>query len=243
MEISSKAGEGTKICFEMNLQKGYERREEAVRILLVEDHASFRQAIASMFEREPEFVVVGQAGTLSEARKMLYGVDVAVVDLTLPDGYGGELIKELRAYNPQAQVLVLSASLDRAEIARAVEAGAAGILHKTVEMHEVVEAVQRLRAGETLLPMEDVVELLRFASSQRDQEYKAHQAITQLTNREKEVLQVLAEGLDSKEIAERLHISSKTEANHMSSILNKLGLHSRLQALVFALRYGVIEIN
>src|SRR5215203_5139458 len=111
LEISSKAGEGTKVYFEMALQKGHGTLEEAVRILLVEDHASFRQAIASMFEREPEFVVVGQAGTLSEARKMLYGVDVAVVDLTLPDGYGGELIKELRAYNPQAQVLVLSASL------------------------------------------------------------------------------------------------------------------------------------
>jgi two-component system nitrate/nitrite response regulator NarL len=136
-----------------------------------------------------------------------------------------------------------SASLDRAEIARAVEAGAAGILHKTAEMHEVVEAVQRLRAGETLLSMEEVVELLRFASLQRDQEYEARQAIAQLTAREKEVLQVLAEGLDSKEIAERLHISFKTEANHMSSILNKLGLHSRLQALVFALRYGMVEIH
>ena len=243
LKISSKAGEGTKVRFEMPLKKEHERLEETVRILLVEDHASFRQAIASMFEREPEFVVVGQAGALSEARKMLYGVDVAVVDLTLPDGYGGELIKELRAYNPQAQVLVLSASLDRAEIARAVESGAAGVLHKTVEMYEVVEAVQRLRAGETLLAMDEVVELLRFASFQKDQEYMARQAIAQLTTREKEVLQVLAEGLDSKEVAERLHISSKTESNHMSNILNKLGLHSRLQVLVFALRYGVIEIH
>ena len=243
LKISSKAGEGTKVRFEMSLKKGHERLEETVHILLVEDHASYRQAIASMFEREPEFVVVGQAGTLSEARKILYGVDLAVVDLTLPDGYGGELIKELRAFNPQAQVLVLSASLDRAEIARAVEAGAAGVLHKTVEMYEVVEAVQRLRAGETLLPVEKVVELLRFASYQRDQEYTAQQAIAQLTTREKEVLQLLAEGLGSKEVAERLHISSKTEANHMSSILSKLGLHSRLQALVFALRYGMVEIH
>jgi DNA-binding NarL/FixJ family response regulator len=137
----------------------------------------------------------------------------------------------------------LSASLDRAEIARAVEAGAAGVLHKTVEMYEVVEAVQRLRAGETLLPVEEVVELLRFASFQKDQEYEARQAITQLTAREKEVLQMLVEGFDSKEIAERLHISSKTESNHMSSILSKLGLHSRLQALVFALRYGLVEIH
>jgi DNA-binding NarL/FixJ family response regulator len=85
--------------------------------------------------------------------------------------------------------------------------------------------------------------LLRFASIQKDQEYTARQAIAQLTAREKQVLQVLAEGLDSKEVAERLHISSKTESNHMTSILNKLGLHSRLQALVFALRYGVVEIH
>jgi len=94
-----------------------------------------------------------------------------------------------------------------------------------------------------LLPMEEVVELLRFAGFQRDQEYEASQAIAQLTARENEVLQVLAEGLDSKEIADRLHISSKTESNHMSSILNKLGLHSRLQALVFALRYGMVEVR
>jgi DNA-binding NarL/FixJ family response regulator len=85
--------------------------------------------------------------------------------------------------------------------------------------------------------------LLRFASSRREEEYEAHQAIARLTSREKEVLQALAEGLDSKEVAERLHISVKTEANHVTSILNKLGVHSRLQALVSAIRHGLVEIN
>jgi signal transduction histidine kinase/DNA-binding NarL/FixJ family response regulator len=240
--IRSKPGEGTEVRFELTLKKDQEEPEE-VRILLVEDHASVRQATTSVFEREPGFRVVGQAGSLSEARQMLDGVDVAVVDLGLPDGYGGELIKELRTHNPQAQALVLSAMLDRAEIARAVESGAAGVLHKSAGMDKIVEAVRRLSAGETLLPLEEVVELLRFASSRREEEYEAHQAIARLTSREKEVLQALAEGLDSKEVAERLHISVKTEANHVTSILNKLGVHSRLQALVSAIRHGLVEIN
>jgi DNA-binding NarL/FixJ family response regulator len=99
-----------------------------------------------------------------------------------------------------------------------------------------------LTAGETLLPLEEAVELLRFAGSKREQEYEAHQAIARLTSREKEVLQALAEGLNSQEIAERLSISVRTERNHMSSILAKLGVHSQLQALVFAVRHGVVEI-
>jgi PAS domain S-box-containing protein len=215
---------------------------EEVRILLVEDHASFRQAAATVLELETEFTVVGQAGSLAEARQVLDGVDVAIIDLGLPDGYGGELIKELRTVNPHAIALVLTASIDRVEIARAAEFGAAGILHKSADMDEVVNAVRRLWAGETLLPLEEVVELLRFAGSQRDQEHEARQAITQLTPREKEVLQALAEGLDGEEIAQRLRISTKTERNHIASIFAKLGVHSRLQALVFALRYGVVDI-
>ncbi|MDP8972754.1 MAG: response regulator transcription factor, partial [Actinomycetota bacterium] len=208
---------------------------------------SFREAAAAVFEREPGFEVVGQAGSLAAARKMLEDgaseADVAVVDLVLPDGYGGDLIRELRAVDPRAQALVLSGTLDRAEIARAVESGAAGVLHKSADMDEVIAAVRRVRAGETLLPTEDVVELLRFAGSQREQEQEARQAIGQLTPREKEVLQALAEGLDSKDIARRLSISPTTERNHVASILAKLGVHSRLQAFVFALRYGIVEIE
>jgi PAS domain S-box-containing protein len=244
LKIKSELGKGTKVRLEVPLEEDREKpQEEEVRILLVEDHASFREAVASLFERELGFTVVGQAGSLAEARKILDGIDVAIIDLGLPDGYGGELIKELRKTNPQAQALVLSATLDQAEIARAVENGAAGVLHKSAGMEEVVDAVRRLRAGESLLPLEEVVELLRFAGSRREWEYEVYQTITQLTPREKEVLQALAEGLDSKEIAERLHISPETERSHMQSILTKLGVHSRLQALVFALRHRVVEIR
>jgi DNA-binding NarL/FixJ family response regulator len=173
----------------------------------------------------------------------LEAVDVAVLDLGLPDGNGADLIGELREANPQDQALVLSASLDRSEITRSVEPRAAGVLHKTAHLDEVVEAVERLRRGETLVPLEDVVELLRFAGSERRQEYGARRAIGSLSPREVEVLEALAEGLGSEGIAERLSISVRTERNHMLSILSKLGVHSQLQALVFAARHGVVEIR
>jgi PAS domain S-box-containing protein len=248
LQIESDSEKGTRVRFEMTLKKEDEepeRGEEEARVLLVEDHATVRDALLSMFEGEAGLEVVGQAESLAQARRMLEteSVDVAIVELGLPDGSGGDLIKELREANPKAQALVLSASLDRVQIARAVEAGAAGVLHKTVHLEEVVGAVRRLRAGQTLMPLEEVVELLRFASSRREEEYEARRAVESLTPREIEVLQALALGLDSKGIAERLHISLRTERNHMTSILSKLEVHSQLQALVFALRCGVVEIH
>jgi DNA-binding NarL/FixJ family response regulator len=107
----------------------------------------------------------------------------------------------------------------------------------------VVEVVRRLGAGETLMPLEEVVELLRYVGRERREEYEARRALEKLTPREREVLQALAEGLDSVGMAEKLHISLRTQRNHMSSILAKLGVHSQLQALVFALRHGIVEIR
>jgi len=166
-----------------------------------------------------------------------------VLDLGLPDGYGADLIKELRMVNPRAQALVLSAAFDRADIARAVQSGAAGVLNKTADLDDVVDAVRRLRAGETLLPMDEIVELLRFADHQREREHDEREALAELTSREREILQALAEGLDSQRIADRLHVSIHTARNHINNILAKLGVHSQLQALILAFRYDVVKIT
>jgi DNA-binding NarL/FixJ family response regulator len=243
LTVSSQPGAGTKVRLDVPLREIEESEPRRVRVLLVEDHVAVRQAIAAMFERHFDFDVVGQAGTLAEARGMLNEIDVAVVDLGLPDGYGGDLIKELAEVNPRAQALVLSASLDRTETARAIESGAAGALDKMAQLDEIVDAVRRLQAGETLLPLDEVVDLLRFASHRREQEYQDRAALDALTPREREVLQAMAEGLGSQAIADRLHISVRTERNHVANILGKLGVHSQLQALVFALRYGIIEVR
>ena len=221
-------------------------KEHSTRIFLVEDHASFRQALAFMFEREGEFVVAGQAGSLAEAhaflRKSPKSFDVAVVDLALPDGDGFGLIAELSS-RPDVMTLVLSASLEPSRFARAVEAGASGVLHKSAPIGEIVNAVRRLRSGEALLSPAEVVEMLRMVSRRRQEEYEARRAIEKLTPREKQVLMALGEGLDSKDIAEKLHITVETERTHMVNILGKLDVHSRLQALVFAARHGIVEIR
>ncbi len=212
------------------------------RVLLVEDHATFREPLAFMFDWEPDFEVVAQAGSLAEARRMLDGIDLAVVDLDLPDGDGTELIGELRATNPHGMVLVLTASAQREVHARAVEAGAAGVLHKTARIKEVIDAARRLVAGEALLSTDEIIELLRLADRRREQDREAQRMIEQLTPREREVLQLLAEGLSDKEISARLYVGSGTVRNHVVSIFGKLGVHSRLQALLFAARHGLVDI-
>jgi DNA-binding NarL/FixJ family response regulator len=215
------------------------------RLLLVEDHASFRQTLAFVFDQQPDFEVVAQAGSLAEARREMGSreADLGVIDLSLPDGEGVELIEGLREANPLFAALVLTASLDRAEHARAIEAGAAGVLHKSADLDEILDATRRLAAGETLISPEELVEMLRLAGQDREEEREARARIEQLTPREMQVLKALGEGLSNKEIAERLHMSVDTERTHMMNILNKLGVHSRLQALLFAARYGLVELR
>ena len=215
------------------------------RLLLVEDHASFRQTLALVFDQQPDFEVVAQAGSLGEARRVMRGreADMGVIDLALPDGEGVELIEELCEANPEFAALVLTASLDRAEHARAIEAGAAGVLHKSADVDEILDSARRLSSGETLISSDELVEMLRLAGQSREELREARASIEQLTRREMQVLQSLAEGLTNKEIAERLHMSVDTERTHMMNILSKLGVHSRLQALLFAARYGLIELR
>jgi PAS domain S-box-containing protein len=150
LDIRSAPGTGTTIQFELAPSKHDEPPTTSARILLVEDHAAVRQAIAGMFQQHDDLDVVGQAASLGEARGMLrdVDVDVAVVDLGLPDGYGGDLIRELHDVNPCAQALVLSASVDPVEIARAIDSGAAGTLDKTADLDQLVDTVRRLHRGE-----------------------------------------------------------------------------------------------
>ena len=213
-----------------------------IRILLVHDHASFCQALAFMLEREADLTVVAQAGSLAAARHVLAPVDVAVVDLDLPDGNGVDLVREFRAANRQGRVLILTAARDPLQYAQAVAAGAAAVLHKSVHLREIIDAVRRLSAGEQLLSPGEVIEMLRVVGAHREQDRDAQAALGRLTKREHEVLQVLADGANDKDIARQLHLSSDTVRTHVVHILRKLGVDSRLQALVFALRHGVVTI-
>ena len=224
-----------------------EGERQETRVMLVDDHPSFRQPLAFMLGREPDLSVVAQAGSLAEAREALREagstVDVAVVDLELPDGSGVDLVGELQEARPRIPALVLSAYSDRELLARAIEAGAVGVLHKSSRLEEIVEAIRRLRAEEHLLSQREVIEAVRLVSRQRRKDREAQLMSGKLTPRELEVLQALAEGLSDKEIAERLYVGVGTVRTHITSILAKLEVQSRLQALVFAVRHGLVKIG
>lgn len=242
VNVTSAPGEGTVVRIGVPLPERAEAGER-LRLLLVEDHAAVREAIACALEAEPDVGDVRQAGSLAEARAMTQDVDVAVIDLALPDGSGADLINDVRRDSPDAHALIITTRADRAGAASAVERGAAGVFTEEAHLQDVIEAIRRLRRGEPLMPLDEVVELLRLAGRQREQELDGRRALDTLTAREREVLQLLADGLDNRAAADRLHVSPRTHRNHVANILAKLGVHSQLQALLFALRYGVVEIG
>jgi DNA-binding NarL/FixJ family response regulator len=200
-----------------------------------------------ILDRERDLCVVAQAGSLAEAREAIEhldgDVDLALLDLDLPDGTGTDLIGDLRAANPRALALVLTAFYERERIANAVEAGAAGVLDKTADIGEIMDAIRRLASGEQLIPPEEVLEMVRVAVRLRERERDAKLALGRLTPRELEILQQLARGLNDNEIAQELHIGRGTVRTHVEHILSKLEVASRLQALVFAARHGAVKIG
>jgi two-component system, NarL family, nitrate/nitrite response regulator NarL len=220
-----------------------------LRIMLVEDHISFRQALAFMLSRDPGFEVIAQAGTLAEARRGLdareisEGIDAAVIDLALPDGDGADLIGDLRSHSPDLTVLVLSATLRQANLAKAVWAGADGVLDKLAGPAEIIGSLRRVVAGAALPSQPEVVDALRSADRQHDPHSDARMAVGSITPREREVLWALAEGLDSEGTAERLSITLEEERAHVAAVLVKLGARTRLQALAVAARLGVVEFG
>jgi DNA-binding NarL/FixJ family response regulator len=219
----------------------------AIRLLLVDDHAAFRQPLAFMLEREPGITVVAQTASLAEARAAMPGAhgwfDVAIVDLQLPDGDGITLLAELQAAHPDAHSLVLTANTDKVQHARALEAGATGVMSKTAELKEIIAAVRRVYAGDCIHSSQDVIQMLRLAGQERERDREAQVLLSRLTPRELQVLTALVEGLDNKAIAERLYISPETARTHVVKLLAKLNAESRLQAAIFAIRQGIGSTN
>jgi len=209
-------------------------------LLLVEDHAAFRQALAFMLDREPDFTVVAQAETAAQAAAADSSWDVALADLSLPDGGGASLVEALAE---RGTVVVLTASASAGEHAAAYEAGAAGVVSKAAAMSDIIDALRTVASGESLVAPEELVEILREARRYRQRKRESEELKQRLTPREREVLQALADGKSNREIANALFISVETQRTHMVNILNKLGAHSQLQALVVAVRNGIVTVE
>lgn len=217
-----------------------------IRLLLVDDHASSREPLAMLLDAEADLSVVGRAETLAQARELLAGglqVDVTVLDLGLPDGPGEELIGPLLATNPRSAVLVLTSFSDRDRLARAVGAGAAGVLNKASDVATILDAIRRLHRGERLIAPDEAAAALRMTQASGRERQREAALLETLTPREREILEVLAEGLADKEIAARLSVSIATVRTHVNAILAKTGARSRTQALILAVRHGIVRID
>jgi DNA-binding NarL/FixJ family response regulator len=214
------------------------------RVLLIDDHRSFRDAVGYLIDGQSDMRVAGSAGSLAEALPFLDETDVALVDLGLDHENGLDVVKEISTRRRgQTSIVVLTASRRQIDFALAVANGAAGMLHKSVNIDDILATIRRLASGEAILSPAEMVELLRLAGQQRTRDWEAQGRISQLTKRELAVLEALSQGLSDKSIADQLNISHETVRSHMVNILGKLGVDSRLQAVLFAVRNGVVSVE
>jgi two-component system, NarL family, response regulator LiaR len=210
----------------------------AIRVLIADDHAVVRQGLRTFLELQDDIEVVADVADGEAALRAAeeHEPDVVLMDLVMPGVGGVEAIRLLRKARPQARVLVLTSFLDDDKLFPAVRAGAAGYLLKDVEPAELVRAIRTVDDGEALLNPAVAARLMEeFSETDRPAADEA------LTARERQVLELIAQGLPNKLIARDLGIAEKTVKTHVSSILGKLGLTDRTQAALYAVRAGLIE--
>lgn len=213
-----------------------------ISVVLVEDHTSYAQALAAVIELTDDIEVVGRAQSADDAAEVLaqHAPDVAVVDLDLPGASGVDVLDALRDRQAGTAAVVLTALIDEAELGRAVEAGAAAVLHKSVDVTELLDVVRRVADGGTVLAAGPTSSWLRALAAERERTWMARTIRDTLTPRETEILQLLAAGHGSDAIAAQLVISADTVQTHVRNLLGKLGVGSRLEAVTLALRMGII---
>ena len=208
-----------------------------VRVLLVDDHEVVATSLARVLGEEPDIVVVGIADSVAAARAQVVAgrPDVVLLDHRLPDGDGVAAIASLLDLRPAAQVVVLTASTAEHVLLAALEAGAAGFLSKTRSLAEVTSAVRAAAVGEAVVSPEMLAQLLPRLGRRR-----AQPRVAALTDREREVLDLIARGLSNAAIAEELVVSVHTVRNHVANLSAKLGAHSKLEALSIAVAAGLL---
>jgi len=213
-----------------------------IRLLIVDDHTAFRESLAFILDLVEDIAVVAQGGNLDAARDGIKTtpIDLAMLDLDLAGERGLDLIHELRMYHPNAVAIVLTGNSGARSRAMAVAAGAVGVLHKSTSTQEIISVIRQAMAGEPLISPREAAELMRQGNLYQMDEVEAKRALGQLSAREQDVMRALATGLDNQGIAERLFVSSETVRSHIVRILRKLNVDSRLQAVLFAVRYGFL---
>jgi DNA-binding NarL/FixJ family response regulator len=223
------------------LEEKERRRLDTLRILLVDDHDLFRTGLRNLLE-EQNVQVVGEAGGGAEAIRLVREVapDVVVMDLNMPGMTGVEATRQITSIAPLTRVLVLTISDQDADVMDAILAGACGYLLKDSSIQELMRGIHAAGVGESLISPNiaaKVLQRVRASSSHTEIEKTIR---SELSEREIQVLKLIANGKDNAQIAADLHISPKTVKNHISNILMKLQIDNRIQAAVFAVRSGIV---
>jgi two-component system, NarL family, response regulator DevR len=207
-----------------------------IRVFLVDDHEVVRRGVHDLLDAEPDITVVGEAGSVAQALALGPAVrpDVAVLDVRLPDGDGITVCRELRSLIPELGCLMLTSFDDEEALLDAIMAGASGYVLKQIRGFELVSAVRTIASGQSML---DPATTSRLISSLRADNAPAepeNELLSGLTDREREILALIGEGLTNRQIGQRLYLAEKTVKNHISRLLAKLGVERRIQAAVIA---------
>ena len=218
---------------------------EIIRVLLADDHAVVRQGTRELLDREPDIDVVAEARNGKEAvqKAIKERPDVVVMDFAMPELNGIEATRQIKAVAPGIAVLVLTAYDSNQYIFAFLEAGAAGYLLKDVQVDELVEAIKAVHAGESMLHPAIARKVIDRFAQPGEQTSIVHAAMDELTERELEVLRMAAKGLSNREIAQELTISVRTVQTHLTNVFNKMGVGSRTEAVVHALRKNWITLE
>ena len=205
-----------------------------IRVFLLDDHEIVRRGVRELLESTGTMTVVGEAGTAEEAygRIPATAPDVAVLDVRLPDGNGVEVCREIRSKHPEIHCLMLTSFSDDEALVDAILAGASGYVLKQIKTSDLIDAVTKIAAGESLLDPKlsaKVLDRLRNGEAEDDR-------LKHLTEQERRILALLAEGLTNRQIADQMFLAEKTVKNYVSNLLAKMGMSRRTEAAVYAAR-------
>jgi two-component system NarL family response regulator len=218
------------------------RRADPIRVLIVDDERTFGEALelALLHEEDLEVIEVTTAGDEAVRAAAEHQPDVVLMDVAMPGMSGIEATRRIKEEEPNAQVLMLSGHEDPLLLARAVQAGAVGLLRKTEAVVNVATSVRRAYRGEPIHDEDEVEVAMRRLRHRRDQDSDVRQRLDRLTPRESQILQEMAAGSPPEHIAETLGMSPHTLRTHTQNILTKLSVHSKMEALVLAIRHGKV---
>lgn len=217
-----------------------------ISVLICDDHRLLTDTLTTVIGNDPQLRVMtpplhtseGAVETVRDRRP-----DVVLMDIEFRGSMTGiEATRQIKAVSPPTKVVIMTAHEGDRLLVEAVEAGASGFLHKTEGVDDVLSAVKAAAAGEILVDRVELARLLPQVAREREVQRDAELLLGQLTEREREILQLLGEGLRNEDVAARLFISPQTVQTHVRNILTKLGVHSKLEAVVFALRHGAVTV-